>query len=198
MTPYRTSTKSTRTSQVQTQFDYVALRKDANNHSLGVWLTYIAIPALVAAITATWINETFGAIALMGMLAFGYFRRKSLPTRARVVLRVEGGQLEVAGKGGNDMYHSLAFRDLLDVELDTKTIQRVHDGNSPIPAVRFADTRVGLDVDQSRLVLVLRSGQRIPLSEHRVAHMDAVESFGKIRSFLRENGWLPMAERPAQ
>jgi hypothetical protein len=195
MTPYRTSAKPTRTAQVQTQFDYIALRRDATNHSLGFWLTYITIPTLVATMTAIWISETVGAIALVGMLAFGYFRRKSLATRARVVLRVEGGKLEVAGKGSNNMHHSIAFSELLDVELDTKTIQRVHEGTSPIPAVRFTDTRIGLDVDQSRLVLVLQRGERIPLSEQRVAHMDAVESFGKLRSFLRKNGWVPLAER---
>jgi hypothetical protein len=195
MTPYRTSARPARTARVHTQFDYVALRRDATNHSLGFWFTYITLPVLIAAITAAWIDETVGAIALVGMLAFGYFRRKSLPTRARVALRVEDGKLEVAGKGSNNMYHSIAFSELLDIELDTKTIQRVHEGSSPIPAVRFADARVGLDVDQSRLVLVLKGGQRVPLSEHRVAHMDAVESFGKIRSFLRKNGWVPLAER---
>jgi hypothetical protein len=84
--------------------------------------------------------------------------------------------------------------DLLAVELETKTIRRVHEGDSAIPVMRLLDARVGRDVDTCRVVLRTQH-KTVRLGEQHIAHMDAVESVGKIRVFLRRNGWLPEDER---
>ena len=76
-----------------------------------------------------------------------------------------------------------------------KTIERLQDGSSPIPALRFANPTIAPPVDTARVVRVGTNGRRYPLTQAYLAHMDATESVGKIRVFLRKNGWLPASER---
>jgi hypothetical protein len=88
--------------------------------------------------------------------------------------------------------------ELANVELDTKTIRQVEQGGSAIPAMRFADSRVGPELDRARILLVCDDETRIPLSEIYGVHMQTSESFGKMRVFLRKHGWVPEDERDAE
>ena len=110
-----------------------------------------------------------------------------------IVLRVERDELHVRLGGSSRM---MRLGDLVDVALDIKTIQRVVDGDSAIPALRFADSRIAPEVDTARIVLVGAEGQ-VPLTKEYVAHMDATEWLSKSRVFLRKHGWVPDDERDA-
>ncbi len=84
---------------------------------------------------------------------------------------------------------------LLEVSLDTKTIQRVQENvSSGIPDLRFVDSRVGPEIDTSRIELVLGK-HSIFLTDEYLSSTDATDWFGKIRRFLRKNGWVPRDER---
>lgn len=134
------------------------------------------------------------ALAVTGTLAL---RARRAWAREAVVLRVEDGALLVRDRGARAVKARIALRDL-DVTLDTKTIRRVEEGRSAIPGVRYLDTRVGPEIDVSRIVLVERAddGEReLALSEPYLAHLHATEGFGKIRVFLRRHGWVPTDER---
>jgi hypothetical protein len=134
-------------------------------------------------------------VAVVGMIASAiaaiwWWRRA--PKLDGVVLRVERGELWVS-----TARRSMASRfplEEVDVELDTQTIQKVQEGGSAIPAMRFIDATVGPDLDVARIVVVGR-GERLPLTDDSVPYMEATEWFGKIRVFLRKNGWFPRDER---
>ncbi len=134
-------------------------------------------------------------VAIVGMIASAIaavWWWKRAPALDGVVLHVERGELSVTTSKS-----SLSSRfalDEVDVELDTKTIQKVQEGGSAIPALRFIDATVGPDLDVARIVIVGRS-QRLPLTDDSVPYMEATEWFGKIRVFLRKNGWVPRDER---
>jgi hypothetical protein len=136
-------------------------------------------------------------IALAGMIATfagGIWWWRRAPHAGGVLLRVDGGELYVLSSNGKTEKERIALADL-EVVLDTKTIQKVTEGGSAIPAMRFIDAQVGPELDTARIVVVGRRGRRLPLTEDYVPHMDASEWFGKIRVFLRKNGWTPADER---
>lgn len=134
-------------------------------------------------------------VAVVGMIASAiaaiwWWRRA--PKLGGVVLRVERGELWVS-----TARRTIASRfqlEEVDVELDTQTIQKVQEGGSAIPAMRFIDATVGPDLDVARIVVIGR-GERLPLTDDSVPYMEATEWFGKIRVFLRKNGWVPRDER---
>ncbi len=120
---------------------------------------------------------------------------KRAPHAGTVMLRVDGDALLLLSANGKRETARFALKDV-DVTLDTKTIQRVQEGDSAIPAMRLIDARVGPEVDTAR-ILIEGGGKKVPLSSDHVAHMEASEHFGKIRVFLRKHGWVPHDERDA-
>lgn len=107
---------------------------------------------------------------------------------------IESGELIV--HAGRRPLARARLRDIEDVALDTKSIRPVQEGGSAIPAVRFIDSKVGPGIDVARIVLV-GDGRSVRLHEDHVAHMTATEWVGKIRVFLRKNGWVPLDEAAA-
>lgn len=88
---------------------------------------------------------------------------------------------------------------ITNVELDTKSVTKVRVDNALDVAVQ-GTSPIRPEVDIARIVLVAASPStdaRRPLclDDRYVAHMDAVEGLGRIRSFLRAHGWTPEDER---
>jgi hypothetical protein len=147
---------------------------------------------IVLGVTVAFVSTIAGILvfAVGVFLMILWWRRRTVGEA--FLLQVDDGCLHV--RSGARAIASLPLHELDAVNLDTKTIQRVEEGSSAIPAMRFADARVGLEVDTCRLVLCA-TNTRVVLGEKYIAHMDAIESLGKIRVFLRKNGWLPKSER---
>jgi hypothetical protein len=113
-----------------------------------------------------------------------------------VVLRVDGGLLEVRRRPSREVVARFRLVDLLDVALDTKPENVIQDGASTIPAVAFAESRVGATIDKARIVLVRALPElTFPLVEGRGSYSEAAEELGRIRVFLRKHGWVPLDER---
>jgi hypothetical protein len=108
-----------------------------------------------------------------------------------VVLRVEHGELSVLAEGRRAQ--AIALRDLLDVELDTRSIEKSQ------PQVRpdgVMDTGQSLSLDVSRLALVVADRDGVVLlSDAYASYSESLEWLGKVRQFLRRFGWVPEDER---
>ncbi len=73
----------------------------------------------------------------------------------------------------------------------------MREGNAVTPVSRLVDTKVGPELDVSRIAFEVDGrAEPIRLSEAYFSHMDSIEWLGKIRSFLRRQGWVPLDERP--
>jgi hypothetical protein len=157
-------------------------------------LQIVFLPITLGVTVSAWMSEVAGVLVFtVGVaLMFLWWRRRSVGDA--FLLQVDDGCLHV--RSGTRAIASIPLHELQAVELDTKTIQRVEEGDSAIPAMRFADARVGLEVDTCRIVLSAANA-RVVMGDKYIAHMDATASLGKIRVFLRKNGWLPKSEREA-
>jgi hypothetical protein len=176
------------------------------------WLLLVVFaPVAFAAVVAglcRWLEWELGAATLpaavvaAGMLALAV---RGMTRRQVTRLRVDGHELELWAPAGASVGASCArgpvrmpLGDLRDVTLDTESIERVIDGPSAIPAMRFADARVAPPVDVARIVLSFRDGNNMALSAERLSHLETADVYGKMRVFLRKNGWQPADERDAE
>jgi hypothetical protein len=103
--------------------------------------------------------------------------------------------LTVALQGPRARSTRFPLSELANVTLELKTIQRVVDGPSAIPAVRFIHSTVAPELHIARIVLVATGGREVRLTEEYLPHFDATDWLGKIRVFLRKQGWVPEDER---
>ncbi len=155
----------------------------------------ITFPVAAAALVSALTTPAAGLAALVGGAAFAFWWwRRSGPGGGGVLLRVDGDELSVLGAASKELRARLRLADLVDVTLDTKTIRPVMDGNNPIPGLRMMNSQPLPEVDETRIVLVSKSGE-LPLTEAYLANVDVTEWFGKIRVFLRKHGWVPESER---
>ncbi len=194
--PYRHPAPPPAKASPPDEFVYVASDRDRRNRSSVVALQLFTVPPVAGAIAAAAVSPTAGFIALfVSIPAVIWWVRR--PDDTRVVLRVTNGELHVHDRR-RGVAAGMSLEDLLDVSLDTKIIQRVQDGSSAIPAMRFIDSRVGPEQTTARLVFVGRDRPLVPLGEAYLAHMEATEWLGKVRVFLRKHGWVPEDERDAE
>lgn len=139
---------------------------------------------------------TPAALVLGGFVGAGIWRWRRSPEATGVMFSVHRGELTVKEKVSGKVLARARLQDVLDVRLDTKEIHKVVPGSNAVPGVRFINSEVAPGVDVARIVLVLgNEATPIRLTEQFLAHMDSVEWTGKIRSFLRRQGWTPEDER---
>jgi hypothetical protein len=172
-------------------YPIVEQRRDSSAVAL---FKLVSFPAFIGIALSLVVTPTVGGIGMFASAS--YFLWQLIRKPRPLVLTVEGGELRVMPRGSQHVMARFALEDLIDVVLDTKTIHPVGEGSSAIPAMRFIDARVSPPVDTARIVLVGPDGtEAVPLTETYLAHMEATEWFGKIRSFLRKHGWAPESER---
>ncbi len=175
---------------------YEAVDRDQERGSAVLFFQLFSVPAIVGAVLATVTTPMLGLAGMIGSGGLVLWLRRRTRKRSGAVLRIEEGRLSVLSRDRRRELGTLRLRDVEDVSLEIKKIQRVQEGDSPIPAVRFLDTRVAPEVDTARIVVVGSDGrERIVLTDAYLAHMDATEWLGKIRVFLRKHGWVPEDER---
>jgi hypothetical protein len=158
---------------------------------------HFSLPIL-ASILVGWVaGGNAGIAAFVCAAAYSIWAWRTRRRRGGAVLTVDRDVLAIEMRGKRAHHDRVRLDDLVDIVLDIKTIERVMEGSSPIPAVRFIDSNVAPKVDTARIVLVRASGQEVPLTTDYLPHMHATEWLGKIRSFLRKHGWVPEDEREA-
>lgn len=108
-------------------------------------------------------------------------------------LEVQGETL-VISRHGEARPTTVALAAVRNVEIERKAIQRVtyqQQYSDPLPT-----TELSGDVEVARIVLSL-DGDAPPerLTEAWAPVFVCMERFGKVRTFLRAHGWLPLPER---
>jgi len=177
---------------------YAANDASRRGSSAVVMFQLFSVPLIVGLIVSQLAGGTAALVAIVAAGGAAVWWWKRAPHAGGVVLRVDDGQLYVLSANRKVEKERFALDDV-DVVLDTKTIQKVQEGGSAIPAMRFIDATVGPELDTARIVVVATSGRRrLALTEDYVTHMDATEWFGKIRVFLRKSGWIPADERETE
>ncbi|MGO8998113.1 MAG: hypothetical protein ACLQVI_32745 [Polyangiaceae bacterium] len=108
-----------------------------------------------------------------------------------VVLLVEHGELSLLICGQPVLV--VGLQDLLDVELDTHSIEKLQGQVRPDGVI---GTGQSLALDVARLVLVVSTRDAgIRLSEEYASYGESLEWMGRVRHFLRRHGWVPQDER---
>jgi hypothetical protein len=163
---------------------------------------HVSLPMMLVPL-AGWLAGTQGAsAAFFGGVAYSFIAWRSRKRVASSVLRVAGeGEvaeltIEFVDRRPWCEEHFL-LGEVADVVLDVKEIEPVIDGSSSLPAVRLVDSKVGPKVDIARIVIVDVTGRSVELTKEYLPYVHAIDSFGKIRVFLRKWGWVPEDERPA-
>lgn len=160
--------------------------------SAQAWFVY-AMPLLVVVV----ISMFYPPGALLGG-AFAFFllwlRKRAAKKLPHARLEIREGRFLVFDRKEHPIV-DVPLDGLLEVSLDTKTIQKVQENlSSGMPELRFVDSRVGPGIDNSRIEFVT-SSSTTPLTEFYTSSIDANEWFSKIRRLLRKNGWVPLDER---
>src|SRR5438105_7651767 len=107
-----------------TTLEYFPDRRGTDSSAVAMMV--FALPLMVAALLG---GLGWGALALPGAAAtalFMWMQNRRRKKRPQAVLRVENGRVSVEVADPH-MFLKLAFDDLHDVTLDTKTIQRVQE-----------------------------------------------------------------------
>jgi hypothetical protein len=137
------------------------------------------------------------AAVLFGVAAIcAVWRWRRTPYSSGVVIfRIDCGFLDVTAPAYRTLVRA-PLDEISNVSLDTKNIRKVVEGSAITPGIRSFETKVSPGVDVARiLVMVEGLSEPVRLSDSYYAHMECVEWLGRIRKFLRSNGWAPEDER---
>jgi len=159
-------------------------------------ISFAVVPPLLGWAVVSLITGSggWGLVGGVAGLAWHYWSRRRAAARPQAILRVAGKNLHLSGPAFPRPL-TVPLDDLLDVYLDTKTIQRLREAPGPLPELRFINATVGGDQDVARIGLELNH-ETLFLTKDRLSHLDSNEWFSKIRRFLRQHGWIPEDERP--
>jgi hypothetical protein len=146
-------------------------------------------PIVLGGALALGTGPVVGLLVLVGtgaLSAWAWTSRGSLG----VVLQIADETLCVRARG-DDRFEAtrVLLSDLDEVELDETMLPDAPTRDGEDGGISSGPSRNG------RIVLVAKSGARIPLTNEYRPHIEATEWFGRVRTFLRKNGWEPKDER---
>jgi hypothetical protein len=177
---------------------FIARERDVNAAFHRVWIRTLLFGICGGACVATTLSPAAAWIVILGVLAWSLRSWRRTRRGDAIVFRVDEGRLSIFVRGARDpLLPPLALKRVRDVKLDSRSIDPVMRDTS-ITAVA-PQMKVRGAVDIARIVVIpAEPGEPIAITKDDLAHMDAVEGAGKIRSFLRAHGWVPEDEREAQ
>jgi hypothetical protein len=177
-----------------TELTYVAREREVNRATprlwIRIWLFGLCGGGCVAGIGTPWA----GLVIMVVVVTWAVLSWRRTQRGESIVFRVDYGELTVTSHG-TALLARLPLARLDDVTLDTKAIVPATQDTSTA-AAGVVEMKARGEVDVARIVL-LPSAPREPLAltkEHG-SHMDAVDGAGRIRTFLRAHGWVPVGER---
>lgn len=180
-------------SEPPTELVYPAADRGRPHGSTVAFFKLVSLPGLVGVALASAVSPAAGLFGLLGAGAFATWRWHGPPHQAGAVLRMAGDQVVLLSRNGKQELARFRLDELTDVELDTKTIERVQEANGPVPGLPFMQNSVGPKIDTARIALVVR-GEAIFLTEDYLTHFETLEWFNRIRLFFRKHGWAPADE----
>jgi len=165
---------------------------DAEDKTNPIKVFYAILFSLISA-ALLWAASPTVAVVFAVVVTVGFVAVfRSRPPRG-VGLEVHGETL-VISRHGEEKPTTVALAAVRNVEIERKAIQRVtyqQQFSDPLPT-----TELSGDVEVARIVLSL-DGDAPPvrLTEAWAPVFVCMERFGKVRTFLRAHGWLPLPER---
>jgi hypothetical protein len=195
-TPYREPRLPAQKPEPPSRLVYSTEHHERHVGPLRAFAQKAIVGGVIGAVLAILGSPGFGLVVFVAGGAWGVWSwtraRDIIPTE----LIVENGSLLIAGSPAAPPVR-IALRKLRDVRLDTKEIQRVQgDPRFALSALGSPILRVAPPVDVSRIVFdVGKRAAPIELTEAYVSYSECVEWVGRIRTFLRAHGWVPMDER---
>ena len=126
----------------------------------------------------------------LGVAAY-LFHRTSRKKPAQIAAHVDDAGLVVSFHG--EQVLRVELDRLHDIVVDSREIQRVtyqQPVGDPLPS-----TRLSGDVSVARLVARLDDKSATTLTATATNYSECMETFGKLRVFLRSHGWKPVDER---
>jgi hypothetical protein len=165
-------------------------QRRGDGSSMKGWFTAI-LPSLLAGVGVGVLGA--GELVVPTMLGTGlglWVVRKRAKAKPAAVLHLAGHTLRAVGPTGREIME-VHLDDLVDLTLDTKTIEMVQESSGPVPELMYVNSTVGPALDTSRIQLVTRRTGTVPLTTDFMPHSDSLEWRGKMRQFLRKHGWEP-------
>ena len=197
--PYRVNAEQADAAEAPRELVYRRNRSDGQGGRLfgAIALTAAGIVGGLTASSLVGLAIGIGISAAASVGGLVQWRRAA--ATSRMLLRVERGAFSIVRRGESRPLVDVRLADLEDVILDTKSIRKVVPGQDTVPGLQFIDSKVGPEINVSRIGVCV-SGRDAPvlLGDDYLSHIDAVEWTGKIRSFLRTHGWLPIDERETE
>lgn len=190
-TPYRVAAAESPAGRPPTTLAYHPQRRGHGSSATG-WVT-VFLPPLLAGVGVGLLGA--GELVVPTMLGTGlglWVVRRRAKAKPVAVLHLEGRTLRAVGATGRAILE-VQLEDLVDLTLDTKTIEMVQESSGPVPELMYVNSTVGPALDTSRIQLVTRRMGTVPLTDDFMPHSDSLEWRGKIRQFLRKHGWEPEA-----
>jgi len=163
------------------------------NSTAAIGFVFLLPLCAYAAVQVLTDSVALGVCAAGATIAWPLIQQRRSKSRPRATFRIEGELLLLSG-AAFPVPRRVELRHLEEVYLDTKTIQRLREAPNPVPQLRFLNQTVGGEQDVSRIALEF-ANDTVFLTDERISHLEANESFAKIRRFLRKNGWIPLDER---
>jgi hypothetical protein len=114
----------------------------------------------------------------------------------RATFHFDGDRLHVTLRKARAPF-VVSLKDLRDVRLEIKTIERVQEASGGNSALRFINANVMPKMDTARIALEASDGSVVLLTDEYLSHMDSSDWVLQIRRFLRKHGWVPLSERKA-
>jgi hypothetical protein len=149
---------------------------DASDGS-GTAIGKIAVPIGAAALLAKLVSPYAGLAGLVAAVAILVVIRK--PDEGRTVLSVSDDELTIRRERLKEPLATFPLMDVLDVTTDRETTAQGQTSKERV-----------------RLVLERPSpAEPIYIPDTRITPIEAQEWYGKVRTFLRAQGWLPKDER---
>ena len=193
--PYRTAASPPESLARPVELVYIARDRDINRAFHRMWIRAWLFGLCGGLCVAAAGSPPGALVVMLAVFAWSYWSWHRTRGGEAIVFRVERGELTVTVRGRmQPLVATLPLKSLRDVTLDTKAITPVMRDTS-ISAIAV-QTKIRGEVDVARIVLVpVVPHEPVPLTDEHLAHMDAIEGAGKIRTFLRKHGWLPEDER---
>lgn len=161
---------------------------EAAGEGWAIWQLTTVCLLLSVLLTVTWRPLGFAAFGATAAWVWRRLRRRA-PSTVRAAVNDTG----LTVRFGDEVMLTTTLDALHNIEVDSTAVQRVtyhQNVGDPMPG-----TQVSGDVRVARLTARMADGTAHRLTT-TATHYDAcMESFGKLRVFLRAHGWKPVDER---
>lgn len=156
----------------------------------------VAIPTVVAVVVGVLLPVEVAVGAFLASVGGVVWWSRKRPKNV-IVLRVSAGELRVLPMGSDRESFRVRLAELDDIELETKSVERVMDVGSNAVNIGTGNLapNIGPPTETKRIVLDPSEGDTHALTADFFGHTETMEWFAKIRVFLRSMGWTPLAER---